>query len=159
MILQLNRKNASSQMLKRYTFWLTAGILFQFLTAAVHSLSFIVQPELHNETERQLHELITNYHPEMGLGFHPSFWDLFTALSACFPLLCLLGGLTLGYLLWKQASPDLIKGILAIQVVIFGILFLVVLILTFPPPIVSTGLIFLNLLIAYILAPPIESAV
>src|SRR5258707_1325145 len=105
-------------MLKRYTFWLTAAILFQFLTAAIHSISFFVTPELNNDTERQLHELITNYHPDMGGGFHPSFWNLFTALSACFPLLCVLGGLTLGYLIWKKASPNLIKGIIGINALI-----------------------------------------
>jgi hypothetical protein len=145
-------------MLKRYTFWTIAAVLFQFLTAAAHSLSFFVEPDLKNDTERQLHDLITNYHPEMGLGFHPSFFNLFTALSACFPLLCVLGGLTLGYLLWKHAESSLIKGILLIQVVIFGILFLVCFVLTFPPPIITTGLILGNLLVAYILAPRIESA-
>jgi len=145
-------------MLKRYTFWTTAAILFQFLTAAAHSLSFFVEPDLKNDTERQLHELITTYHPEMGLGFHPSFFNLFTALSACLPLLCVLGGLTLGYLMWKRAPPSLIKGILAIQVVIFGILFVVCFVLTFPPPIITTGLIFVNLLVAYFLTPRIGSA-
>ena len=145
-------------MLKRYTFWLTAAVLFQFLSAALHSLSFIVAPELHNDTERQLHELITNYHPDMGGGFHPSFWNLFTALSACYPLLCILGGLTLGYLLWKHTGPELMKGILLINVMVFGVCFLVMLFLTFLPPIIVTGLIFVNLLAAYILCPSVKSA-
>ena len=140
-------------MLKRYTFWLKAAIVLQFLTAAIHSVSFFVEPELNNDTERQLHELITTYHPEMGLGFHPSFWNLFTALSACFPLLCVLGGLTLAYLLWKRAAADLIKGIILINLFVFGVCFVVMLIFTFPPPIIVTGLIFLTLFVAYVLAP------
>jgi len=146
-------------MLKRYAFWTKVTIVLQFLTAGVHSISFFVEPDLKTDTERQLHELITTYHPEMGAGFHPSFWNLFTALSACFPLLCLLGGLTLGYLLWKKASPSLMKGILAINVLIFGVTFVVMALFTFPPPIIVTGLIFGTLLIAYILTPRIESAI
>jgi len=146
-------------MLKRYAFWTKVTIVLQFLTAGVHSISFFVEPDLKTDTERQLHELITTYHPEMGAGFHPSFWNLFTALSACFPLLCLLGGLTLGYLLWKKASPSLMKGILAINVLIFGVTFVVMALFTFPPPIIVTGLIFVTLLIAYILTPRIESAI
>jgi len=145
--------------LKRYIFWAKAAVFFQFLSAGLHSISFFVSPDLKNDTERQLHELITTYHPEMGAGFHPSFWNLFTALSACFPLLCLLGGLTLGYLLWKKASPSLMKGILAINVLIFGVTFVVMALFTFPPPIIVTGLIFVTLSIAYILTPRIESVI
>jgi len=145
--------------LKRYIFWTKAAVFFQFLSAGLHSISFFVSPDLKNDTERKLHELITTYHPEMGAGFHPSFWNLFTALSACFPLLCLLGGLTLGYLLWKKASPSLMKGILAINVLIFGVTFVVMALFTFPPPIIVTGLIFVTLSIAYILTPRIESVI
>ena len=146
-------------MLKRYTFWLTAAVLFQFLTAAAHSLSFFVEPDLKNDTERQLHELITNYYADMGAGFHRSFWNLFTALSACLPLLCVLGGLTLGYLMWKHAPPTLIKGVIGINLLVFSVLLVVVFVFAFLPPVICVGLIVLNLLIAYILAPRIESAV
>jgi hypothetical protein len=143
-------------MLKRYTFWLTAAILFQFLNAVLHSLSFFIEPDLHNDTERQLHELITTYHPDMGAGFHPSFWNLFTALSACFPLLCMLGGLTLGYLLLKQTEPDLMRGVILINVIIFGVCLAVMAFFTFLPPVVMTGLIFINLLVSYLLVPRVE---
>ncbi|MGH9821246.1 MAG: LIC_13387 family protein [Pyrinomonadaceae bacterium] len=146
-------------MLKRYTFWLTAAILFQLLTAALHSISFFVSPDLKNDTERQLHELITTYHPDMGGGFHPSFWNLFTALSSCLPLLCVLGGLTLGYLMLKQVSPGLMKGIIGINALIFGVAFVVMFVFAFLPPIICMGLIFVNLVIAYVLTPRIESAV
>ena len=143
-------------MLKRYTFWLTAGVLFQFLSAILHSISFIVTPELHNETERQIHSLITGYREDMGAGFHRSFFDLFTAVSACYPLLCLLGGLTLGYLLLKDAGLDLMRGTILINVVIFGVCLLVMALFTFLPPILMTGLIFGNLLISYLLVPSAE---
>src|SRR6476620_8117698 len=106
-------------MLKRYTFWLTAAVLFMFLTAGVHSISFFVTPGITNETQRQLHELLHNYREDMGAGFNRSFFDLFTALSACFPLLCMLGGLTLGHLLLRHAEPALMKGIIGINLAIF----------------------------------------
>ena len=51
------------------------------------------------------------------------------------------------------------KGILAINVAIFGVCFLVMAVFTFLPPIVCTGLIFINLLAAYIVVPKIESIV
>lgn len=146
-------------MLRRYTFWLTAAVLFQFLTGLIHSLSFFVKSELKNETERQLHELITTYRSDMAGGFHPSFFDLFTALSACFSLLCFLGGLTLGYLLLKHTEPNLMRGIIAINLAIFGVCFVVMFFLTFLPPVVMTGLIVVNLLAAFLLVPKIESAV
>jgi len=143
-------------MLKRYTFWLIAAVLFQFLNAILHSLSFFVEPKLNNDTERQLHDLITNYHADIGARFHPSFWNLFTALSACYPLLCLLGGLTLGYLLWKQTEPELMRGVILINLVIFGVCLLVMSLFTFLPPIIMVGLVFVNLLAAFILVPKIE---
>jgi hypothetical protein len=143
-------------MIKRYTFWLTAAILFQFVTAILHCLSFFVSPDLNNDTEREIHRLITEYRPEMGAGFHPSFWNLFTALSACYPLLCVLGGMTLGYLLIKQADVDLMRGVILINVVIFAICLVVMAVFTFPLPIVMTALIFLNLLAAYLLIPKSE---
>jgi hypothetical protein len=143
-------------MLKRYTFWLTAGVLFQFLSAILHSISFIVAPELRNDTERQIHSLITGYQEDMGAGFHRSFFDLFTALSACYPLLCVLGGLTLGYLLLKNAGLDLMRGIILINVIVFGVCLLVMAVFTFLPPILMTGLIFGNLLVSYLLVPATE---
>lgn len=146
-------------MLKRYTFWLSAAVIFQFLTAAFHALSLFIKPEPANETERQLMTLLTTYKMDAGGGFAPTFGNLFTALSSCFSLLCLLGGLTNGWLLLKHAEPRLMRGILGINVVIFGICFLMMAFFTFLPPIVCTGMIFINLLAAFIVVPKIESAV
>ncbi len=146
-------------MLKRYTFWLTAAVLFMFLTAGLHSLSFFVTPDITNETQRQLHELLHNYREDMGAGFHRTFFDLFTALSACLPLMCMLGGLTLGYLLHKHAEPSLMKGIIGIHLAIFLVGLIIFIFFAFLPPVVLTGLIVLNLTLAYILCPRIESAI
>ena len=127
------------------------------LTAAFHAISLFVKLEPANETERQLIELVTTYRMDAGAGFHPSFGNLMTALSSCFSFVCLLGGLTLGYLMIKHTEPNIMKGMIGINVIIFGAIFVVMTVFTFLPPIVCTGLIFLNLLAAYIVVPKIES--
>lgn len=146
-------------MLKRYTFWLTAAVIFQFVTAALHATSLFVKLEPANETERQMLALVTTYKMDAGGGFQPTFSNLFTALSSCFSLLCLLGGAINGWLLLKHAEPNLMRGILGINVVVFGICFVIMAFFTFLPPIVCTGLIFINLLAAFIVVPKIESAI
>lgn len=146
-------------MLKRYTFWLSAAVLFQLLTAIVHALSLFVAPKAENETEQQLMTLLTTYRRDMGGGFAPTTADLMLALSSCFSFVCLLGGLTLGYLLWKQTEPNVMKGIIGINLIVFGAIFAVMAVFTFLPPIILTGLIFVNLLAAYLVVPKVEAAV
>lgn len=146
-------------MLKRYTFWLSAAVIFQLITAVVHSISLFVDVPPANETEAQLQNLITTYKMSLGAGFSPTYSSLFTALSSCFTFLFLFAGLTNGYLMIKHAEPSLMKGILAINVAIFGVVFVVMAVFTFLPPIVCTGLVFINLLAAYLVVPKIESTI
>ena len=94
-----------------------------FLTAAFHAISLFVELEPANDTERQLIELVTTYRMDAGAGFHPSFGNLMTALSSCFSFVCLLGGLTLGNLMIKHTEPNIMKGIIGINVIIFGAIF------------------------------------
>ena len=140
-------------MLKRYSFWLWVAIVFQLLNALAHSLSFIITPVPNNETERQLLDLMSNYHMDMGAGFHRSMHQLFTALSACFPLLFLLGALNNIYVWKKRVDVGFLKGFLAIQVIIFGMCFGLMVVLTFLPPIVMSGLVFIFLAVAFFLTP------
>ncbi len=146
-------------MLKRYTFWLTAAVIFQFLTAVLHALSLFIKPEPANDTERQLMTLLNTYELDAGGGFHPTFGNLFLALSSCFSLLCLLGGLTNGWLLLKHAEPNLMRGIIGLNMLVFGICFAMMVFFTFLPPIICTGLIFINLLAAFMVVPKIESTI
>lgn len=146
-------------MLKRYTFWLSAAVIFQFLTAAVHAISLFVNPEPANDTERQLTTLLTTYKMDLGAGFQPTFSNLFTALSSCFSLLCLLGGAITGWLLFKHTEPNVMRGIIGINVVVFGICFVLMAFFTFLPPIICTGLIFINLLAAFVVVPKVESTI
>ena len=138
-------------MLKRYTFWLWTAVVLQFLTAAIHATSLFVSPVPANETERQLHELIITYQKDLGGGFVRTFADLFTALSSCFSFVCLLGGLVSAYLLKKRASTEIVGGITLIELIVFSAIFAVMVVFTFLPPIILTGLIVLTLLIGYLM--------
>jgi amino acid transporter len=140
-------------MLKRYTFWLWLAVVFLFLTGLIHSIGLFIAPTPANETERQLLDLMINYKQDMGTGFHRSMWDLFTALSSCFSFICLLGGLNLAYLLKKKAPPGILKGVVGIHLLVFTACFFVMLIFTFLPPIVLTGLITLFLAIGWLMIP------
>src|SRR6185295_2973674 len=113
-------------MFKRYSFWLWLAVVFQLLNAAGHSLSFFVTQVPTNDTERQLLDLMANYRLDMGAGFHRTTHQLFTALSACFPLFYLLGALNNIYCLKKKVDVGLLRGLLAIQLIVFGIAFGVV---------------------------------
>ncbi len=146
-------------MLKRYTFWFTAAVIFQIVTGIIHSLSLFVSPEPQDETARQLYGLVTTYKINMGGGFNPTFGNLVTALSSCFSLLCLFAAATNGYLLFKYTETTVMRGIIGINLVIFGVLFAIMAYFTFLPPIALSGLIFINLLAAFILVPKIESVV
>lgn len=129
--------------------WIWAVVVMQFLTAAFHSISFFVKNVPENDTEKQLNQLITTYKKDLGFGFAPTFSDLFTALSSCMTFLCLLGGLVNFYLIRKKAPVSIIKGVVGINILIFGAAFLVMLAYTFIMPIVCMGLIFLFLLISW----------
>jgi hypothetical protein len=137
--------------MKGYRFWAKSAAVLMILTGLVHSLSLFVKSEPANETERQMLDLVTNYRMDAGAGFHPSFGNLFTALSSCFSLLGLLGGATLFHLFRKATSSATMSGLLTINLVIFGICFGMMAYFTFLPPVVLTGLIFVCLVAARIL--------
>ncbi len=137
-------------MLKRYTFWLWAAAVLQLLTAAIHAISLFVPLEPVNDTERQLILLLTTYKLDAGGGFHPTFSNLFTALSSCFSFVCLLGGLINIYVLRKNADAGLVRGITGINVLVFGAIFAMMAVFTFLPPIICTGLVFSCLVLAFV---------
>ena len=145
-------------MLKRYRFWLWLAVVFLLLNALIHSITLFLEPAAQNETQRQLFDLMTSYKQDFGAGFKRSMKELVTALSTCFSLLCLLGGLTLAFLARKQADVRIMKGVVGIHALVFGICFAVMVVFTFLPPIVLTGLIFLSLLLTFVLLPRPQQA-
>lgn len=140
-------------MLKRYRFWLWLAVVFLLLNALIHSVTLFIQPAAQDETQRQLFDLMATYKQDFGAGFKRSTNELVTALSSCFSFLCLLGGLTLAFLLRKQAEVRIMKGVVGIHVLVFGICFAVIAVFTFLAPIVLIGLVLLSLLLAYFLIP------
>jgi hypothetical protein len=140
-------------MLKRHTFWLWMAIAILFLNTIIHSITLFIQPAPQNEIERQLVHLMTTYHNDFGAGFRPTPQNLFTALSSCFSLLCLLGALMNAYLVRKRLSAEIMRGVLAIDLLVFGICFVVVAIFTFLLPIILVGLIVVFLALAFITLP------
>ena len=140
-------------MLKKHTFWLKGAIILQFLTAFLHSLSFVNKPIAHDETEKQLLDLMDTYKMDLGGGFTPTMNDIYLSLSACMPLLLILGGWINLYILKRKAEENILKGIVAINVIVFGVCFIVMAVFTFLPPIICTGLIFIFLLASLLTFP------
>jgi hypothetical protein len=140
-------------MLKRYTFWLWLAIVVLALNTIIHTITLFIQPAPQNEIERQLIHLMTTYHNDFGAGFHPTPQNLFTALSSCLSFLCLFGALMNGYLVRKRLSPEIMRGVLAIDLLVFGICFVVIVVFTFLVPIVLIGLIVVFLALAFITLP------
>ena len=129
--------------------WVISIIVFQLLTAAIHSISYFIEPTAANETEKQLLDLFNNYRTDMGAGFNPSTAELFLTFSIAFTLLFIFGGLINIVLLKSSASINVLKSIIGIEVLIYGIMFIATAVLTFLPPIILTGLVFVICIAAY----------
>ena len=134
--------------MKKYTTWLKTAAIFQFINVIIHLTSFFITPPPNNETEKQLFTLMDTYQFDLGAGFHRTMSELFLVFSACLCLVCLLGGLLNWYLLRKKAEPEIMKGVIIINLIVFGILSGLTIAYTFLLPIVSIGLIVLFLILA-----------
>jgi len=137
-------------MLSNFTFWIWGAIIAQGLSGLFHSLSFISKPKPRNDTEKQLVDLITNYKMDMGGGIKRSFGNLFIGVSICFTFIYILGAVMNFYFLRSAISPELWNGFLLIQLIIYGLVFLMQIRFTFWPPIIVTGLVFIFLLGSYL---------
>ena len=139
-------------MLRNFYFWIWGVIAAQFLSAILHSLSFIAPTKPRNDIERQLVQITTEYKLDMGAGIHRSFYSLFIGVSCCFTLIFMLGAILNWYFLKAGISEQVWKGFLLIQLIIYGIVFLLQIRFTFLPPIIVTGLVFLFLAGTYFFA-------
>lgn len=93
---------------------------------------------------------MTTYRHDLGAGFRPTTANLVTALSSCFSLLCLLGGLMNAYLLKKRVAAAIMRGVILINLLVFAICFVMMAVFTFLPPIILTCLIVLFLILALV---------
>ena len=134
--------------MNNYTLWLKTAAIFQLIAAVVHAISLFITLPPKNETEKQLFSLMDTYKLDFGAGFHRTMGEMMLALSACFCLVCLLGGLLDWYLLRKNLEPQIMKGVITINLIVFGILFALVVRFAFLLPIILIGLIVLFLILA-----------
>jgi hypothetical protein len=132
--------------MKKYSTWLKTAAIFQFIAAILHAITLFVTLPPNNETEKQLFTLMDNYRLDFGAGFHRTMGELLFALSACFCLVCLLGSLLNWHLLRKKVEPGIMKGVITINLLVFGILFGLTATFAFLFPIILSGLIFLFLI-------------
>ena len=128
-------------MLSNFEFWIWGTIIAQALTAIFHSISFFVKDKPRNETEKQLIELVRDYKLDMGGGIKRSFGNLFTGVSGCFTMIYTLGAVLNWYFLRSGLSLDTWKGLILIELVAYGIVFLLQARFTFWPPIIVSGLV------------------
>ena len=139
--------------MKNYITWLKVTAISQVIIAVIHSISLFITLPPSNETEKQLFALMDTYKLDLGAGFHRTMNELTLVFSACFFLLYLLGGLLNWYLLQKKVEPQIMKGVITINLVIFGICFVLTTIFAFLFPIILTGLIVLFLILSRFTVP------
>lgn len=132
-----------------YILWIRVSAFLQIVTGCIHALGLLRDRAPQNETERTLKELMSTYRPDLGPFFHPSMHDILLALSSCFSFLYIFAGVMNLYLLPRGLSAQVWKGLVSINLLIFGAAFLVMLLLTFLTPVVCTGLVFITLCLAY----------
>jgi hypothetical protein len=139
--------------MKNYIIWLKTAAILQFITAIIHAITLFVSLPPNNETEKQLFTLLDTYKFDFGAGFHRTMGELTLALSACFSLVCLLGGLLSWYLLRKKTEPQVMKGVITINLLVFGICFVLIARFAFLMPIILMGLIVLFLILSRFTIP------
>ncbi len=134
--------------MKKYTTWVKIAAIFQFINVTVHVPTLFITPAPNNETERQLFILMDSYKFDLGAGFHRTMNELTLVFSVCLSLLCLLAGSLNWYLLRKKTGPEIMKGVITINLIIFGVLSVLTIAFTFLLPVISIGLIVLFLILS-----------
>ena len=129
--------------------WFKSAAVVQIITGLIHSLSFLFEPKAQNETEKQLLNLMTTYQNDLGFGFSPTQMDLFLALSSCFSLMYLFGGISNFFLLRKNIDVRILRELLIINILFFGTSFVIMFFMTFLYPVILTGLTFVLLVVSY----------
>lgn len=137
-------------MFSNFSFWIWGLVITQLLSAFFHSLSFIAKPKPRNETEKQLMGLSSEYKIDLGGGIKRSQKQLFIGLSTCFTMVYTFGAAINWYFIKTDISPGVWEGLLLIELIAYGILFLLMIKFTFWPPIIVTGLVFIFTLGSYL---------
>ena len=134
--------------MRNYSFWLKAAIISQGMTGIFHVLGIISGSKPNNDTEKTLLDLMQNYKFDLGSGFLHSMDDIKLAFSISFALLLFFSAALNFYLLKTNIAPNIVKGVIVINLLTYIPCFITMVMFTFLPPIVCTGLITLFLMIA-----------
>jgi len=134
--------------MRNYSFWLKAAIISQSMTGIFHVLGIISGSKPNNDTEKTLLDLMQNYKFDLGSGFLHSMDDIKLAFSISFALLLFFSAALNFYLLKTNIAPNILKGVIVINLLTYILCFITMAMFTFLPPIVCTGLITLFLMIA-----------
>jgi len=135
--------------MRNYSFWLKAAIISQGMTGIFHVLGIISGSKPNNDTEKTLMDLMQDYKFDLGSGFLHSMDDIMLAFSISFSLLLFFSAALNFYLLKTNIAANILKGVIVINLLTYIPCFITMVMLTFLPPIVCTGLITLFLMISF----------
>lgn len=100
-----------------FSFWIWGTILVQVLVAVFHARGFFASPKLTNDSEKKA--------------------------SISFALIYIFGATVNWYFLKKGMSREIWHGLMLIQVIIYGLIFVLQFRFALSPPIIISGLVFL----------------
>ena len=88
------------------------------------------------------------YRFDLGAGFHRTMSELTLVFSTSLGLLYAFGGLINWYLLQVKTDPGIMKGVITISLIMFGICFALIVAFAFLLPVILTGLVFIFLVLS-----------
>lgn len=138
-------------MLSSSSFWHKTGAWLQLITGLIHGTSLFADSQPTNETEKQMVELMRTYIMDMGAGFHRSFEQIFTSISAFMTLSLLFSAAVNFTLIRSELSGKALNNILLINTLYGLAASIVFYFLAFLPPFVCLLLITLAFCSAYFL--------
>ena len=102
-------------------------------TGAIHSLSFLNEPQPQNESERQLFDLLKNYRFDLGSATR-SMQELLNFFSLSMTFLCLFAGILNLLIVSHFDNRALAKKVVAFNALFWTIYLVPLYLLTFLPP-------------------------
>lgn len=136
-------------MLKKYATWLYFAAAIQTVLGTIQFFFLFKKPVPLSDAEERLFAMMATVPVDPGGGVNRTFDQLHLAAEACLVILCLYSAVTSVFLVWKKIDVAVMRGVIGIKTIVFGVLFVVMACLTFMPLIVLTGLIFVLTLIAF----------
>ena len=119
---------------------MTAKTFFKFgswtlvLTAGIHSLNFLSDPQPANESERQMLDLMHHYQMDMGAGIQRTMNEIVTFFNLSLTFLCLLGGVLNLLMVKFFDNTELAARVITFNAIFWTIYLIPLWLLTFLPP-------------------------